>query len=129
MSRTCLISKERTFYKNLAILASRIVPSLFINNKNLSIMVDKLASNYCYEDYDYVGNLMGAYRSKEIIKKEFLGTPTRYQFENISVYGPERYDAYLTHIYGDWEKVPPVDRQSPVHDYFELDLNRPYMLG
>ena len=38
--------------------------------------------------------------------KDIMGTPTLYQFENIEIYGAEKPDDYLTHLYGDWRKLP-----------------------
>ena len=70
---------------------------------------------------------MGAYRQKEIIEKEILGVPTRYAFEDIYVNGAEHYEEYLTHIYGDWGKLPPKEKQVSHHDFIELDLDRSYL--
>ena len=104
----------------------RMVPGFVLDNKKLSIMVDKVASQIDYESSVYVGNLMGAYRSKEIIKKDIIGKPTRYRFENIYVNGPEKYDEYLTHIYGDWRQIPPEDKRHGAHSYLYVDLDHSY---
>ena len=39
----------------------------------------------------------------------------------------ERYDKYLTNVYGDYMTPPPVEKQKSHHDYIELDLNKSYM--
>lgn len=128
MTRTCAIRKERSIYKNIAIFIARLIPNFFIDDKKLSIKVDSLASKYKYDKCNYVANLMGAYRSKEIIPKEFLGNPTLYKFEDIYVYGPEKYEEYLTHMYGDWRQLPPKEKQHSHHDYIELDFDTSYIL-
>ena len=127
MTRTCAIRKGRSWYKNLSIVFARMIPNFIINNKKLSIKVDRLSSSCNYNSSKYVANLMGAYRKKEIIEKALLGVPTRYAFENIYVNGAEHYDAYLTHIYGDWRKLPPEEKQVSHHDFVELDLNHSYL--
>ena len=126
MTRTCSIRKGRGLLKNLSVLLMRMVPGFVLDNKKLSIMVDKVASQIDYESSVYVGNLMGAYRSKEIIKKDIIGKPTRYRFENIYVNGPEKYDEYLTHIYGDWRQIPPEDKRHGAHSYLYVDLDHSY---
>lgn len=69
---------------------------------------------------------MSTYRSREILPKELYGKPTLYNFEGISVYGPEKANEYLTTIYGDWKKLPPEDKRHSAHDFTELDLEKPY---
>lgn len=127
MTRTCAVRKGRSFYKNFAIILSRLIPNFIVNNKKLAKKVDRLASSKSFEDSAYVANFMGAYRHKEIFDKSFLGEPTRYQFEDIYVNGVEHYDEYLTHIYGDWRKLPPVEKQVSHHDYLEIELEASYL--
>ena len=126
MTRTCSIRKGRGFLKNLAVLFMRIVPGFILNNKKLSIKVDKTAAKNEYSSSTYVGNLMGAYRTKEIVAKEIIGNPARYKFETIYVNGPERYEEYLTNIYGDWRKIPPIEKQHGAHSYLYMNLNQSY---
>lgn len=88
--------------------------------------MDKKAAIINYETAKYVGNLMGAYRSKEVIAKDIIGEPTRYKFENIYVNGPEKYDEYLSHIYGNWREIPPEDKRHGSHEYLSVNLDKPY---
>lgn len=127
MTRTCAIRKTRSFYKNASIIAARMIPNFFINDKDLSRKVDKIASEIAFDQSDYVGNLMGAYRAREIFKKEFIGNAIRYEFEDILVNGIEFYDEYLTHIYGNWREIPPENKRYAAHDYLEFDLYKSYL--
>ena len=126
MTRTCAYEKRRGLAKNAAIFASRLIPSFVVNDKKLSIKVDKTASSFGY-DKKYVANLMGAYRRKEVMEKKIFGKPTEYKFENITVYGVEHYEEFLTHIYGDWRKLPPEEKRKTAHNYVEMDLNKSYL--
>lgn len=128
MTRTCVIRKDRSWYKNAAIIVSRLIPSFIVNNKKLSIDVDKLANSVDNVDSEYVANLMGAYRNKEIVKREFFGKPTLYKFENIEIFCPEKYDEYLTQIYGSWKELPPEEKRYTKHDFLEFDLGKSYLL-
>lgn len=127
MTRTCAIEKRRGFGKNAAIVASRLIPSFMVNDRDLVIKVDRTAASFGYDNCKYVANLMGAYRIKEVMEKRIFGQPTEYKFENIIVDGVERYDEFLTNIYGDWKKLPPVDKRKTAHNYIEIDLDKSYM--
>lgn len=127
MMRTCAIEKRRTWYKNLSIALVGLLPRRLIDDKQLSMQVDQLARQIDFDTSAYVANLMGSYRQKEIIKREYFGTPTLYPFESAQIYGPEKYDEYLTSIYGDWRKLPPENQRVTAHHFLELDLERPYL--
>lgn len=127
MTRTCAIEKRRGFLKNAAIVVSRIIPQFIVNDHDLVRKVDQAAASIGYEHSRYVGNLMGAYRRKEVMEKSIFGRPTEYKFENIIVYGVEKYEEFLTHIYGNWRELPPVDKRKTTHDYVEIDLNKPWI--
>ena len=127
MTRTCAIRKDRSFYKNAAIALSRLVPSFLVKDRELVVKVDKLAASFGYEDSIYVANLMGSYRKKEVMEKRIFGKPTEYKFENIVVDGVEHEDEFLTHIYGDWRKLPPEEKRKTAHEYVEIDLHKSWM--
>ena len=127
MMRTCAIRKERRWYKNLSIHLARLIPSFVINEKNLAIQLDQLANKMNDEEAVYWANMNGAYRYKEIVKGELFGEPTLYEFEGKMINGPQKYNEYLTEIYGDWSQLPPEDRRKTEHDFVNLDLNNSYM--
>ncbi len=128
MTQTCAIEKRRGLGKNVAIVASRFIPSFIVNDRKLVEKVDKLAASFGYENCKYVANLMGAYRKRKIMEKRIFGNPTEYKFENIIVNGVEHYDEFLTHIYGEWNKLPPIDKQKTAHNYIEIDLDKSYLI-
>lgn len=75
---------------------------------------------------NYVGNMYGAWREREIMERSIFGTPKLYEFEGIEVYGPEDADKYLTTVYGDYMKLPPKEKQVTHHDFLYLNLNKSY---
>lgn len=127
MTRTCAIRNDRRWYKNLSIIAARVIPSFVFNDKKLSLYVDNIAATINDDNSLYVANLMGAYRDKEIMLREYFGRPTLYSFENINIYGPEKYDEYLKRIYGNWRQLPPEEKRYTKHDFVVLDLNNSYL--
>ena len=58
---------------------------------------------------------------------DYIGKPTEYAFEDMMIYGVEKYDEYLTHVYGDWRKLPPLEKQVTHHDFLELDMEKSYL--
>lgn len=126
LTRTCGIRRERKWYKNAAILAARLIPNFLINNKKLMLSIDEDCKKRNFKDYGIIGNLYGNWGEREIMKKSVLGTPKLYRFERLEVFGAEDADAYLTSLYGDWRKLPPVEKQVTHHDFLECDLKKPY---
>ncbi len=127
MMRTCAIKKERSWYKNLAIILAGSIPDWVIDNKNLSIKLDEMAQKIGNKNSKYVANLMGRYREKEIAERVWFGTPSLHQFEDILIFLPEKYEDYLDSIYGNWNALPPVEKRKTDHEYLEFDLEAPYM--
>ena len=64
-------------------------------------------------DTAYLGFFYG--RKNAIIRKEWFGTPLYVPFENISFPVPEKYDLYLTKMFGDYMTPPPKSKQVPMH--------------
>lgn len=126
MTRTCVVRRERKWYKNASILLSKCIPSFLINDKKLSMELDKLADSLNIKESVYVANLMGAYREKEIVKCEMFGNPVLHLFESIYIFLPEKYEDYLRSIYGNWRELPPIEKRKTQHDFVEIDLNKSY---
>ncbi len=76
--------------------------------------IDRLLRSQDCETAAYIGNIMGAYRTREIVPREWYGKGKMYPFEDIELMGFENADAYLTYTYGDYMKLPPED-QRKVH--------------
>ena len=115
--RTIKINSNRAFHKNVLLKMVQIIPNSIINEKKLCQKIDKLSKRYDYDSSTIVGNYSGAWGIKEIMSKSYFGTPTLHKFETIEVFVQENYDAYLTHQYGDWRKLPPKEKQVSHHDY------------
>ena len=74
----------------------------------------------------YAGNIHGIYGMKEVMPKEYYGEPVLYQFGDTYLFGVAKPHEYLTHVYGDYMKLPPVEKQESHHEYMYLDLKTPY---
>lgn len=127
IAKTCAFNKNRAWYKNMVLLICRCIPKFILNNNKLLFEIDKLCRTYDYDESEYIANFLGNWGSKEIVKKEVMGTPRLYTFENISIYGAEKFDEYLTSLYGDWRRLPPKEKRVTHHDYVYLNMEQSYL--
>ena len=66
-----------------------------------------------------VANIYGQKKYyKEIMPKEYIGNPVFKEFENRVLPIPEKYHEYLTHLYGDYMKLPPEEDRKSQHKNF-----------
>lgn len=85
--------------------------------------IRKIQMQYDYDSCEYCINHDDG--PKSIMPKKILGKPTPVLFENQTFMGVEDYDTYLTYIYGDYMKIPDVDKQIQ-HNFHYIDFNTPY---
>lgn len=121
------VRKGRSFGKNLAVIVCGLIPRFIVNPRLLRIKLNHICSENDFDSSKYGGNLFGAYWEREILDLSLLGTPHDYEFEDTIIAGPEDADGYLTHIYHDWRKLPPKEKQVTHHDFKYLNLNESYL--
>ncbi len=77
------------------------------NAYNQKEKCDKILKKYDMNDSLFTGNMMGAYRTKELVPTAWYGTDSFYSFEDLKLRGFVEYDKYLTQLYGDYMQLPP----------------------
>jgi lipopolysaccharide cholinephosphotransferase len=82
--------------------------------------IDKLTVN-C-EKNKYITNYFGAWGNSEFVDSSIFDELTTLSFEGRRVFGPLKYDSYLTQIYGDYLSLPPLEKQIPHHFVYKIDL-------
>lgn len=82
--------------------------------------IDKLLKKQKIEGAEYIGNIMGAYRTREIVPAKYYGKGTMYQFEDMQLCGLDMYDEYLTFTYGDYMQLPPEDKRKTHFKVIEI---------
>ena len=60
-----------------------------------------------------MGMMPSAWKDKDIVPYDWYGKGKRYKFEDTSFVGIEKYDEYLTHVYGDYMTLPPEADRIP----------------
>ena len=103
----------------------------FAKKIDLSLLhhwLEKAMTRECaYNNSSYLCNYLGAWGAREIIPAKVFGTPKLYQFEDSEFYGPVNADEYLKNLYGDYMQLPPENKRVCKHDYYYINLNKPYM--
>lgn len=82
--------------------------------------IDKLLRKQDIQTSNFIGNIMGAYRTREIVPAEYYGTGKMYSFEDIELRGVDMYDEYLTYTYGDYMKWPPEEKRKTHFKLIEI---------
>lgn len=74
--------------------------------------LDMTLQKYDYDKCKYAWNFSGCYGKREIVPKIELGGKRTGIFEGMQVSIPKASEAYLTDIYGDYMKLPPVEQRK-----------------
>ena len=77
-----------------------------LDTKKCMIKLDKILKKYKYDNSDKVGSLIGAYKWKEIYRRELFEEGIDCEFENINAKIPKGYNAILRQMYGDYMRLP-----------------------
>lgn len=92
------------------------------------------AYNDCLEDIQHASgealvSFDGLYREKEVFQKDWFNDVIQMSFEDLDIMVPNGYHEILTQLYGDYMKVPPVEKQVSHHNHYFLDLTRRWTIG
>lgn len=96
----------------------------FIDVRKVYQRMDRLFMAQDAEHADYTGTLTGAYKTREIVPREYFGESydeyTLWEFEGMLLRGPKRCEEYLSHIFGDYRKLPaPEERKIHYKPYIK----------
>lgn len=106
---------NRPLYERILIIIGKIIkPEKYLNSLKCLRQIDKKLQKYDYDKSDYVVNFMGAYKFKEMFKKELYSKIEYYQFENNYYVAPKEYNTILKQMYGNYMQIP-KDRDKYKH--------------
>jgi lipopolysaccharide cholinephosphotransferase len=107
------LNKKRPWYEMLAIKFAQITNiEKHLDAVKIGDRFHRFLKSNPYETSSEVATFMGAAKMNEILPKEVYGVGTDYEFEGITVKGPDLYDAYLSHFYGDYMTPPPENERN-----------------
>ena len=94
----------------------------FSRKKLITLVTTVLKNNNKILKPNFYVNFYGRYNlKKEKNKIEILGKPKLKKFENVLLYVPEDNKNYLTNLYGDYMKIPPIQLRE-THSPVEIKL-------
>ncbi len=113
-----IVTKNRNWKEALILWVMMKLPTekMFNHHKQLD-KCDKMLKKYPMEKSNFTGNMMGAYKTRELIPTSWYGESSFYDFEGLKLRGIKEYDLYLKQLYGDYMQLPPEDKRK-IH--FEL---------
>lgn len=102
--------RNRPAYEKAIINLCQIIPiGKLFNTDRIIDSMEKLLRKSDFDKCKWCGNMLGRYREKEVVKREWFGTPQKGMFENEEVNIPQNSDAILKCLYGDYMKLPPEE--------------------
>lgn len=104
--------KRGTLEKLLLWVMEHVPVERFTTPYREKCKIDKLLKSQKVEGSKYIGNIMGAYRTREIVPAEYYGKGTLYDFEDMQLQGLDMFDEYLSYTYGDYMQLPPEDQRK-----------------
>ena len=87
---------------------------------------EKIHKRYKYEDKEIIKCFSYFSTTNITYDKKTFGDGIIKKFEKLDVKVPEKFDKYLTIMYGDYKKLPPIEKQKPHHDCEIIDINKSY---
>lgn len=111
------LRKEKKLHYLVLHFATKCVLSLF----PISFLVNRLERSLCkypYASSEFVGHFVTkSYWGNDIKPRYLFDNPIRHKFESTELWLPGGFDEYLRLEYGDYLKLPPVEKRVSNHDF------------
>ena len=85
--------------------------------------INHTVRRYTYDKSSFVVFYIHVYYMRNVIKKSWIEETILVPFEDMTAPIPKEYDAYLTHLYGDYMTPPPDNKKDDRHIIRFIDLN------
>lgn len=103
---------------NSAPLKKRILMALSfpLKSKFIRDWVLNQVTKYNNKETNFYGFFFGRTRfHNSVVRKALFGTPKYVQFEDTMLPVAEHYHEYLTHMFGDYMQLPPIEQRKGLH--------------
>ena len=87
----------------------------YIGPIKLAAKLDELSNSIDYNDATKVSDILWGYGIKDVIDKKLYLKRVLVEFEGYKFWAPGCWDEYLTGLYGDYMKLPPVNERVTHH--------------
>ena len=85
--------------------------------------IDGIVRKYRFDESEFAVFYIHVYYMKNVIRKSWVEETTLVPFEDMLAPIPKEFDAYLTHLYGDYMTPPPDNKKDDRHIVKFIDLN------
>lgn len=82
-----------------------------VGYKRITNRFIQVSKRYDDSSSDYAMNFFTIYKARDRMKKNILFTEAEYSFEGHTYVGSKYYDEFLSHMYGDYMKMPPENKR------------------
>lgn len=115
-------NKKRSLFERFVLKSLHYIPLSWIVNVDFCLKrMESILRSYEFDKSSYAGNMLGRKREKEAVPRIWWNGQINYPFENTTISCPQCYHEYLSHIYGDYMTIPPVEkRESHYIDIIKL---------
>lgn len=115
------LSTRRTFFAGTNIVHKILniplkMKSMIMGRNYYYTKIDRLSKTFNWKDSRYVGFPVWG-NEQPFLEKKIFDETIRVKFEDITICIPSGYEELLTDIYGDYNQLPPKERQCPSHGY------------
>lgn len=114
ISMTTKLSGEKSVKKKIAKLTLKIYANLY-GKRNVVRKANEVAQSYNGEKTAYIGGALWGYGPGERLNRASYLNPCEVEFEKHYFKAPECWKEYLTGLYGDYMKLPPVEKRQTHH--------------
>ena len=103
--------------------ASAMSKALFFYSKNKCIdKMTKICTRYLGKNQKNIINWYGAYKFSEYMDRKCAHDLVSMEFEGYSFKVPADYDILLKNMYGDYMKLPPIEKRGNQHAMVKMDI-------
>lgn len=108
--------KGRALSKNIFMVLGKCA-LLFTSRKSLSKQIETLALNAGPVESNLRACIVWGYGAKEVIPASLFDEYINIAFEDRTYMAIKDYKVYLTHLFGDFMQLPPVEKQVSHHEF------------
>lgn len=80
-------------------------------------LIDKEASKYESDEALYAYDVIASTKKDRLVQKNVFDETVKLLFEGKMYNAPNKYDEYLTELYGNYMQLPPSDKQRSDHNF------------
>lgn len=106
------VNRKRPSYEKAILSVSKLLHiEKILNTNRILNKLERLLRKCDFDNSVYAGNMLGRYREKEVVKREYFGKAIIGDFEGIKVNIPEKSHELQTALYGDYMQLPPESQR------------------